>query len=96
MKKLLTQSLLFISLIVCLASCVGGNLGYRKVAGVNHEMKSLSTYLLDEKGNNLWYKCDIQFFKKEFSGLLVFKHQENNAIRIAMVTEVGMKVFDME
>lgn len=80
-------------LIIFLNSCSFGLLeGYHKTAQASIEPVS-------------WFKTDsdhvlmnttIDVIKKHFSGLMVIKSQPDNGYRVVFLTEIGMKIFDME
>jgi hypothetical protein len=42
------------------------------------------------------YQSSIDIFKNHFSGLLFIKPLEDKSYRILFITEVGIKIFDME
>lgn len=44
---------------------------------------------------NVLYKADLQIGKRELSGLMFFK-QTDSSLRVVMLSEVGLKYFDIE
>ena len=53
----------------------------------------------------MWFKADtghflfntgIDLMRKHFTGLMVIKPQEADAYRVIFITEVGLKIFDLE
>lgn len=42
------------------------------------------------------FNADIDIYKNHFGGMMVIKYQENGNCRVVYLTEVGIKVFDME
>ncbi len=49
----------------------------------------------DLKGKYL-YRAKINYKEKILSGMLIIKKSDSNSYRVAMVTELGMKIFEME
>jgi hypothetical protein len=42
------------------------------------------------------FNTEIDVFKKHFGGIMVVKPFENGSYRVVFITEVGLKIFDME
>jgi hypothetical protein len=46
--------------------------------------------------NSILYKTSIDIYKNHFSGLMVIKPVSDESHRILFITELGIKIFDME
>jgi hypothetical protein len=49
-----------------------------------------------EAGNRYLFQASIDIYKKHFSGLLFIKRLSADSSRILYITELGMKIFDLE
>ena len=85
-------SLLFISLLF-LNSCSFGLLkGYQKTEQIS--VTPVSWFKTDS--DHLLMGTTIDVMKNHFSGLMVIKSLSNGGFRVVFMTEVGLKIFDME
>ncbi len=49
-----------------------------------------------EKQAKYLYRAKINYKDKQISGIIIIKKSDSNSYRVAMVTELGMKLFEME
>jgi hypothetical protein len=87
------QLLLPVILLFCLNSCSFGLLeGYQKTQQV--PVTPVSWFKTDS--DHLLMNTTIDVMKNHFSGLMVIKSLPNDEYRVVFITEVGLKIFDME
>jgi hypothetical protein len=80
-------------LMFCLNGCSFGLLeGYQETQQVS--VAPVSWFKTDS--DHLLMNTTIDVMKNHFSGLLVIKSLPNDGYRIVFITEVGLKIFDME
>jgi hypothetical protein len=80
-------------IILILNGCSFGLLeGYNKTAGVSIE--PVSWFKTDS--DHLLMNTTIDVMKNHFSGLMVIKSQPGGGYRTVFITEIGLKIFDME
>ncbi|MGD0584137.1 MAG: hypothetical protein ABR974_14490 [Bacteroidales bacterium] len=56
---------------------------------------SVRPWFTETTGHYL-FQADIEFHKNHFSGIMVLKRTGEKSFRVVYMTELGMKVFDME
>jgi hypothetical protein len=84
---------LLVILCLFLNSCTFGLLeGYRETKPVS--ITPVSWFKTDS--DHLLMNTTIDVMKRHFSGLMVIKPLPGNAYRVVFLTEVGLKIFDME
>lgn len=89
MKK---HIIIFLLLSAFLQSCIHFHAGYKSVQ--YNENKPL---VFPMNFNKALYKTNIHFLNKDFSGLMLFKHMEDeHATRIVFMSEFGLKFFDFK
>ncbi len=49
-----------------------------------------------EGNTNCLFNTSVEIFKNRYSGLLVIKHEISGSNRVVLITEFGLKIFDME
>jgi hypothetical protein len=80
-------------LIIFLHSCSFGLLeGYHKTAVT--AIEPVSWFKTDS--DHVLMNTTIDVIKNHFSGLMVIKSQPGNGYRVVFLTEIGLKIFDME
>jgi hypothetical protein len=85
---------LMLPLLLLINSCSVALLnGYRSVPG-SRSAEPVSWFTTDSGYFLLNTKIDMM--KNHFSGLMVIKPENDGAFRVVFITEVGLKVFDME
>ncbi len=85
MRRLLTKSLWFSSLLLLVLSCKTIEPKYRELART-----------FPQEYQRAVYKTGITFGKHYFTGLLVVKSMPAATHRVVFITEMGMKIFDVE
>lgn len=84
---------LLLIIIFCLNGCSFGLLeGYQKTEQVS--MAPVSWFKTDS--DHLLMNTTIDVMKNHFSGVMVIKTLTNGGYRVVFITEVGLKIFDME
>ncbi len=84
---------LLLIILFCLNGCSFGLLeGYQKTEQVS--MAPVSWFKTDS--DHLLMNTTIDVMKNHFSGLMVIKTLTNGGYRVVFITEVGLKIFDME
>ncbi len=79
--------------IFCFSGCSFGLLeGYQKTEQVS--MAPVSWFKTDS--DHLLMTTTIDMMKNHFSGIMVIKTLTNGGYRVIFITEVGLKIFDME
>jgi hypothetical protein len=79
--------------LFCLSGCSFGLLeGYQKTGQVS--IKPVSWFKTDS--DHILMNTTIDVMKKHFSGLMVIKQLTNDGYRVVFITEVGLKIFDLE
>lgn len=79
--------------LFCLSGCSFGLLkGYQKAEQVS--ITPVSWFKTDS--DHLLMNTTIDVMKNHFSGLMVIKSLPNGGYRVVFMTEVGLKIFDME
>jgi hypothetical protein len=87
----ITLSLLFF--IFCFSGCSFGLLqGYEKTEQVS--IAPVSWFKTDS--DHLLMNTTIDVMKNHFSGLMVIKSLKDSGYRVVFLTEVGLKIFDLE
>jgi hypothetical protein len=89
LKHLFLSSLLPAFLTGCLPTR-----GYKSAGQLGATDVKVSGILKDHTASI--YKTNIRVLRKDYSGLLIFKHTDSVTTRISFVTEVGMKMFEYE
>jgi hypothetical protein len=80
-------------LLFCLSGCSFGLLeGYQKTGQAS--IKPVSWFKTDS--DHILMNTTIDVMKNHFSGLMVIKSLKNDGYRVVFITEVGLKIFDME
>jgi hypothetical protein len=80
-------------LVFCLSGCSFSLLeGYQKSGEVS--VTPVSWFKTDS--DHILMNTNIDVMKKHFSGLMVIKSLGNDGYRVVFITEVGLKIFDME
>ena len=88
--------LLLISLVFLFSSCVPHNVRTIKKGGQKQKGTLLPFHALPDLGERtLLYRTKIDFDDKHYSGILVIKEISQDDFRIVLMTEVGMKLFDL-
>jgi hypothetical protein len=89
MRNLILISFIVLALSACNISIFHS---YHKTenAGNTH---NLSSYFNNVDSSYL-YQTEIRFLKKYYSGIMVFRPQNDSLTRVVFVTEMGIKVFD--
>ncbi len=90
MARLLTIYLLLSSLLFCSSGCTAIK-----------QLKVMDTFtncppIYEQRITTATYNTQIDFAKKHFSGLLVFKALDDTTKRAVFITETGFKFFDFE
>jgi hypothetical protein len=86
--------ILLVPVTLFLNSCSAGLFrGYRHFTG--SEITAPESWFPDDSGHYL-FTTGIDIMKNHFSGLMVFKATGKDTFRAVMITEVGLKVLDME
>jgi hypothetical protein len=84
---------LLLIILFCLNGCSFGLLeGYQKTEQVS--IAPVSWFKTDS--DHLLMNTTIDVMKNHFSGLMVIKTLTNGGYRVVFITEVGLKIFDME
>lgn len=90
MARLLMIYLLLSSLLFCSSGCTAIK-----------QLKVMDTFtncppIYEQRITTVTYNTQIDFAKKHFSGLLVFKALDDTTKRVVFITETGFKFFDFE
>jgi len=88
MARLPTIYLLLSSLILTLTAC--------KTAKLPITADASCRAVYQQRIHTANYKAGIDFFKKHYSGILVFKEVSDTLKRAVFITETGFKFFDFE
>ncbi len=92
-RKSISMGLSLAIVLFCLQGCSFGLLeGYRKTEQVS--ITPVSWFKTDT--GHLLMNTTIDVLKNHFSGLMVIKSQAGGGYRVVFITEVGLKIFDME
>ena len=84
---------LLLIIFFCLNGCSFGLLeGYQKTEQVS--IAPVSWFKTDS--DHLLMNTTIDVMKNHFSGLMVIKSLTDGGYRVVFITEVGLKIFDME
>jgi hypothetical protein len=70
--------------------------GYKATNGNLCRTADSLTWFPADTGRHLLFKTSIDLFSNHFSGLMVIKPLSGQHYRIIFVTEIGLKVFDLE
>jgi hypothetical protein len=90
LKNLVLSSFLFLLLGSCSFSLLNG---YRHNGPYNGEQPP--SWFRQDTGVSV-FNTTIDMMKRHFSGLMVIKPLPDEAYRVVFITEVGLKIFDME
>ena len=90
------RSLILISVVSILISGCHFSLvhSWHRVKEVDSNV-NLNSYFQNTDSNYL-YLADIRFMKNYYSGIVAIKPMKDSLHRVVFVTEMGMKIFDME
>lgn len=61
-----------------------------------HESAAKSISIFSDVSGKYLYRTKINYKDKVVSGILIIRKSTNNSYRVAMVTELGMTIFEME
>lgn len=90
-RKIIT----FIALISLLSSCVNYKMiGYENRA--EYEFTIPDNFWFTSSKPKETYKINISAFHQKQSGMLIVKQVQSSSLRMLMLTEFGLKVFDVE
>jgi len=94
MKRYLTSVLILSSLLLIFESCSSlRRQGYRRETSVNRVIKPVFPPDFDKS----LYNVKITFGENVFTSLAVIKYiQENKSFRLALLSEAGMRLFEIE
>jgi len=94
MKKFLTGVLILSSIVMLFESCSSlRRQGYRRVSAENYQFIPVFEPDFDKS----LYTAEITYGKNTFTSLAVIKQiPEYNSFRLAFLSEVGMRLFEME
>jgi hypothetical protein len=81
--------IIFLSFVLSILSPLISKAQQQKTAS-----KTISIFT-DNSGKYL-YRAKINYKDKVLSGMLIIRKSDGNTYRVAMVTEMGMKIFEME
>jgi len=88
------SGILFLSLAFVLAAC--GNLKLQNKQNISIAAYKIPKNLFFEHlENKAIFKINILAFHQKISGILLVKQEDASALRLLMVTEFGLKVFDV-
>ena len=89
------KSLTFIlALFLLLYSC---STGHYKAIGKNGDASYYNVSIFHESFSKVLYRAGIDLNKRHFSGLMLIKKlPENNSYRVVFLSEIGLKIFDLE
>ncbi len=92
MKNLIFSNLFLLFLTGCSLS------QFKSYKQVSEDVISLDniTPWFQEETDHLLFNARIDIRKNHFSGLMVIKYLKNDGYRVIYLTEVGIKIFDME
>jgi len=93
MKAFLRIVLGFISLSVALNSC---SLRYHSDYKKTEAFETQNQDFIAHNFQKVLFKTQIQAFDKEVSGLLFIKQMKEDNYRFVFLTQIGMKIFDVE
>lgn len=94
MSKYLFKSLVLINLIVLFSGCSVSSLkGYKSGTWENLEYPSLLFY---NGAKSVVFNTSIDLYKNHFTGLTVLKQFTDSSYRVVFITEMGLKIFDLE
>jgi len=95
------KHIVFLSLIYCvttllLSSCTLVLFNYQNnLRKETLPVKNINSYFTNSDSIYL-YQTEIRFMKNYYSGLMVIKSQNDSVKRLVFITEMGIKIFDIE
>jgi len=92
MRNLILISIFLFSLYGCSLLLFEKNNNLHKISIPN---KHIDTYFNNIDSSYI-YKTEINFFKKYYSGISVFKPLGDSCTQVVFLTELGIKIFDFE
>ncbi|MBN2275256.1 MAG: hypothetical protein JXR41_12275 [Bacteroidales bacterium] len=92
MKNLVLSSLCLLLLGGCAASLLNNTQRLPEAALTTVEI----TPWFQGEDNPVLYKANVDFYRNHFSGLMVIKPVSDESHRVLFITELGIKIFDLE
>ncbi len=90
------KNLWYVSILCLLVGCSFSHYGkYKREQNIKSSELKLD-YQLPFTDQAVLYKAQMDFFKKHFSGLFLFKTLKDGGRRVVFVTETGLTIFDFE
>ena len=94
-KTHLNSFFLFLTLAVLFISC--SNLKLLDIQKIpKNNIIIPENLLIQQPFSKATYKINIDVFHQKMSGMLIVKQNTSNSLRMLMITEFGLKVFDVE